>query len=254
MEGPSALVQKRPLKRPMDATSVPLKFPPDFKLSVVVPVYNEVATIEEIVSRVRGSGVPNEIILVDDGSSDGSAKILARLALDEDVRLITHQRNLGKGAAVRSGCQIVKGSCVIIQDADLEYNPRDYMRLVEPIVNGEADAVFGSRFSPEVKYQDSRWHRWGNRFITGLSNMMTGLTLTDVETCYKVMRCDFALDILTSLRETGFGMEIELASALANRGCRIVEVPVEYSSRTYAEGKKIGFRDGLRALWCIWKY
>ena len=236
------------------AVSNPIEYPADFLLSIVIPVFNESRTVSELVSRVQETTVPHEIILVDDGSDDGSAEILTRLAAAPNIQAVTHESNRGKGAAVATGCQHVTGNYLLVQDADLEYDPQDYQQLLQPILNGDADVVYGSRYLGDAAKQDGLWHRLGNRCITWLSNCFTGLRLTDVETCYKVMRTDVALDVLSSLQETGFGIEIEVTAMLARRGSRIVEVPIHYSGRSYAQGKKIGVMDGLRALWCILKY
>ena len=228
------------------------------RLSVVIPVFNEIHTIDEIVGRVRAVEVPGitgkELVLVDDGSSDGTRDKLAALeARYDDVRVILHEQNQGKGAALRTGFRSCTGDVVIIQDADLEYDPNEYPRLVEPILDGRADVVYGSRFvggeSHRVLYF---WHMVGNRFLTLMSNMMTNLNLTDMETCYKVFRREVIADI--TIEEDRFGFEPEITAKLARKGVRIYEVGISYSGRTYAEGKKIGWRDGVRALYCIAKY
>ena len=223
------------------------------KLSVVVPIYNEVDTLAEIVDRVRASPFDKELILVDDGSTDGSRDLLATMANDADARVVYHDRNRGKGAALRSGFQLVTGDVVIVQDADLEYDPGDYRRLLQPIVDGKADAVFGSRFaggeSHRVLYF---WHSMGNRFITLLSNMMTNLNLTDIETCYKVFRREIIADI--TIEEDRFGFEPEITAKLSRKRCHIFEVGISYAGRTYEEGKKVTWKDGLWAIWCILKY
>jgi glycosyltransferase involved in cell wall biosynthesis len=229
-----------------------IEFPEDFLLSVIIPIYNEAETVSEVIDRVLATKIPCEIIAVDDGSSDGSATILNALARDVSaLRLITHPQNLGKGAAVRSGCAAAQGTCVLIQDADLEYDPRDYPQLLAPILNGQADVVYGSRFLTPATGKRKSWHRWGNSLITWASNRFTRLELSDVETGYKVLRKDRLDAVLPELSEDGFGIELELTAAIARRGYRIVEVPVKYQGRSYADGKKIGVRDALRALWCI---
>jgi glycosyltransferase involved in cell wall biosynthesis len=231
-----------------------MNYPPGFLLSVIIPVFNEETTVEQVIQRVRETKVPTEIIVVDDGSTDGTSDVLARAALTSDVRLITHERNLGKGAAVRNGYSIAEGTLTVVQDADLEYNPQDYQRLVQPILRDEADVVYGSRFAAADHVPKFSWHRLGNQLITFLSNRVTRLHLTDVETCYKVIRRELADELVPQLRENRFGIEIELTSRLARRGARIVEVPICYRGRSYAEGKKIGLLDAMRAIWCIMRY
>ena len=223
------------------------------KLSVIIPVYNEQATIDQLVARVQAVDLDKEIILVDDGSTDGTGDKLAALAEAENVRALLHVRNLGKGAALRTGFAAATGEIVIVQDADLEYDPRDYPRLIAPIVEGRADVVFGSRFvggeSHRVFYF---WHFMGNRLLTLLSNALTNLNLSDMETCYKVFRREVIQSL--TLRENRFGIEPEITAKVARAGCRIYEVGISYAGRTYAEGKKIGWKDGVRAIWCILKY
>ena len=222
-------------------------------LTVVIPCFNEAATIERIVERVLAHApAGTELIVVDDASSDGSAAIL-REKVAGRARVFFHESNRGKGAALRTGFAAATGDIVLVQDADLEYDPRDYARLLAPILEGRADVVFGSRFvggdSHRVLYF---WHSVGNRFLTLVSNMFTNLNLTDMEVCYKAFR----RDVLQSfeLREDRFGWEPEITARVARRGCRVFEVGVSYSGRTYAEGKKVGWTDGVHALWCIVKY
>ncbi len=224
------------------------------KLSVVIPVCNEVGTLAEVLRRVRAAPMDKQIVVVDDFSTDGTRELLARLQDDsEDLEVVYHDRNRGKGAALRTGFGRATGDAVIVQDADLEYDPQDYPRLIEPIAAGRADVVFGSRFaggeSHRVLYF---WHTVGNKLITLLSNMFSNLNLTDIETGYKVFRRELLQSL--DLREDGFGFEPEVTAKLAHRHCRIYEVGISYSGRTYAEGKKIGWRDGLWAIWCILKY
>jgi len=224
------------------------------KLSVVIPVYNEAATIEEIVGRVRAVGVEKELIIVDDFSTDGTRDVLRRIESElDDVRAYFHDRNQGKGRALRTGFEHARGDYVIIQDADLEYDPEDYAQLLGPLDSGKADAVFGSRF---MSTQEHRvlyfWHSIGNRVLTLLSNMTTDLNLSDMETCYKVFRRDLIQAI--ELEEDRFGFEPEITSKLAKARARIYEVGIAYHGRTYEEGKKIGMKDGFRALYCIVKY
>jgi glycosyltransferase involved in cell wall biosynthesis len=231
------------------------RVPEGFKLSVVIPVYNERNTVLEVLRRVRGCGLPLEIILVDDGSTDGTRAILDGLRGDSDLRIIFHERNQGKGAALQTGFAHATGDVVIVQDADLEYDPAEFPKLIQPIVEGEADVVFGSRFTGDEQRVLYFWHSVGNRFLTLLSNMMTNLNLSDMETCYKAFRREVLAVIHPTLQEKRFGTEPELtAKAASIPGIRIYERPVSYRGRTYAEGKKITWRDGFRALWCIWKY
>ncbi len=224
------------------------------KVSVIMPVYNEAATIREIVARVRGEQRHDELVIVDDCSTDGSRDLL--IELDEqldDVRVVMHGFNKGKGAALRTAMSHARGDIVLIQDADLEYDPSDYGRLLAPIHAGEADVVYGSRFLENAAEQDPSWlHRFGNRMLTQASNLTTGLRLTDMETCYKAFRRDALRGMW--LRENRFGFEPEITAKLARRGCRFQEVPIAYNGRGWEEGKKIGPRDAVRALWCILRY
>lgn len=226
------------------------------KISIIMPVYNESGSVQASIERVLEDSATSvhELIIIDDASTDGSAaKIEESARTDPRIRWIQQPHNMGKGAAIRRGFTELTGDVVIIQDADLEYDPADYPRLLKPILSGHADVVYGSRFAG---MQEQRvlffWHSLGNRFITLLSNMLTDLNLTDVETCYKAMRTDILQKI--DLRENRFGIEIELTAKLARQRARIYEVGISYHGRTYEEGKKIGWRDGLRALWCILKY
>jgi glycosyltransferase involved in cell wall biosynthesis len=226
-------------------------------LSVVVPVYNEASTIAAVLDAVRAApidGIDLEVVVVDDASTDGTRELLQEgFGRDDRVRVLFHDRNRGKGAALRTGFAATRGDIVLVQDADLEYSPLDYPRLLAPILNGEADVVFGSRFIGGEPHRVLYfWHSVGNRTLTTLSNMVTDLNLTDMETCYKVFRGDIIrkLDIV----EDRFGFEPEVTAKLAKLGCRIFEVGIHYRGRTYAEGKKITWRDGVRALWCIVKY
>ena len=223
-------------------------------LSVVIPVYNEVDTIEHIVAAVRGSEVDDlEIILVDDGSTDGTRDVLRQKIEPKVARVIYHERNQGKGAALRTGFAAASGDVVIVQDADLEYDPSEYPKLIEPIVSGRADVVFGSRFVGGEPHRVLYfWHSVVNRFLTTLSNIFTNLNLTDMEVCYKVFRREILQKI--RIEENRFGFEPEITAKVAKLGCRIYEVGISYAGRTYVEGKKIGWRDGIRAVWCILKY
>jgi glycosyltransferase involved in cell wall biosynthesis len=224
------------------------------KLSVVMPAYNERTTIRDIVARVLAVPFDIELVIVDDCSRDGTREILAELARDPRVRVILHERNQGKGAALRTGFAAATGDVVLVQDADLEYDPNEYPKLVKPIEDGKADVVYGSRFiggdSHRVLYF---WHSVGNRILTLMSNAFTNLNLTDMETCYKVFRREIIQDLV--LEENRFGFEPEVTGKIAAiKGIRIYEVGISYSGRTYEEGKKIGWRDGVRAAWCVWKY
>ena len=223
------------------------------KLSVVIPAFNEERTIEERVERVHSVPLDKELIIVDDSSTDRTPQILARLGEADNVRVLRHERNRGKGAALRSGFAEARGDLVIIQDADLEYDPHEYPKLIEPIADGRADVVYGSRFSGGEAHRVLYfWHSVGNRFLTLLSNIFTNLNLTDMEVCYKVFRREIIQAI--EIEESRFGFEPEITAKLAKSRCRIFEVGITYSGRTYQEGKKIGWRDGFRAVWCILKY
>jgi glycosyltransferase involved in cell wall biosynthesis len=223
-------------------------------ISIVIPCYNEVATLEQVIDAVLAApAAEKEVIIVDDGSTDGTVELI-RTKLESRVdRVIFHDRNQGKGAALRSGFAVATGDIIVVQDADLEYDPRDYTKLLAPIIEGRADVVFGSRF---VGGESHRvfffWHSVVNRALTLLSNMLTDLNLTDMEVCYKVFRREVLAQI--TIEEDRFGFEPEITAKVARLGCRIYEVGVSYAGRTYSEGKKIGWRDGLRAMWCILKY
>jgi glycosyltransferase involved in cell wall biosynthesis len=220
------------------------------KVSVVIPAFNEIATMEEIVQRVRASGRAAEIVVVDDGSTDGTRELLERLDKEcDELTLILHPENRGKGAALRTGFEQASGDVVIVQDADLEYDPQDYARLLEPIENGRADVVFGSRFLGGPHRVLFFWHYVGNKLLTLLSNAFNNLNLSDMETCYKVFRREVLQGI--ALRSERFGFEPEITAKVARGRWRIYEVPISYHGRTYEEGKKIGWRDGFRALVAI---
>lgn len=222
------------------------------KLSVIIPVYNEINTIVPIYESVKAVNVDKEIIIVDDFSTDGSREILLTLA-DNTTKILLHDRNMGKGAALRTGIKNVTGEIVIFQDADLEYDPAQYPKLLKPILDGKADVVYGSRFvTGDYRRVLYFWHMLGNKFLTLISNMLTNLNLTDMETCYKVFRKD-VLDRLT-IEENRFGSEPEITAKIAKMDIRIYEIGISYSGRTYKEGKKICWKDGFSALRCILKY
>ena len=246
--GPAAVESGVPRLR--GRTPIP---PDEVRLSVLIPVYNEQATLRLIVEQVRSVPVTMEVICVNDCSTDGSRALLDQLHAAGLVDLVVHkERNEGKGAAIRTALARSTGNIVIVQDADLEYDPADWPKLLNPIVEGLADAVFGSRFLGGPHRVLYFWHSVGNRVLTTLSNMFTNLNLTDMETCYKAMRGDVARSlVLTSDR---FGFEPEITARLAQANARVWEVPISYSGRTYAEGKKIGWRDGVAAIWHIVRY
>jgi glycosyltransferase involved in cell wall biosynthesis len=227
-------------------------------LSVIIPVYNERQTLEGLVEKVRlvdlsPLNITMEIIVIDDCSQDGTLNVAQRLAEAGKIRLIRHDKNQGKGAALHSGFHGAQGEIILIQDADLEYEPEEYPKLLRPIVDGKADVVYGSRFMGGEPHRVLYfWHYVGNRFLTLISNMMTNLNLTDMETCYKVFRSQILKSI--QLKEKRFGFEPEVTARIARLDCRIYEVGISYTGRTYAEGKKINWKDGIRALWCIIKY
>ncbi|HEX9581378.1 MAG TPA: glycosyltransferase family 2 protein [Gemmatimonadales bacterium] len=225
----------------------------DILVSAVMPAYNEEATIESAVRRLREAPLRIEIVCVNDASTDRTGEVLERLHREGLVdRLISHPRNRGKGAAVRSGIQAATGHVVVVQDADLEYDPAELPILLEPIRLNRADAVFGSRFQAGPRRVLYFWHSVGNKLLTLLSNMFTDLNLTDMETCYKMVRGDLMRSL--PLVSDRFGIEVELTARLAQAGARIWEVPITYSGRTYAEGKKIDWRDGVAALWHILRF
>jgi glycosyltransferase involved in cell wall biosynthesis len=239
-------------------------------LSVVIPVYNESATIEEILGRVQAVALEKEIVVVDDFSTDGTRDLLARIAAGaagqgeailprggaplraDNIRIFFQDKNRGKGAALRRGFAEARGEIVIVQDADLEYDPRDYHQLLAPIVGGQADAVYGSRFLGGPHRVLFFWHYVGNKFLTTLSDMVTNVNLSDVWTCYKAFRREVLEGL--DLREDRFGFEQEVTIKIARAGWRLYEVPIGYYGRTYAEGKKITWKDGVRAVWCLLRY
>lgn len=224
----------------------------NFALSIIIPVFNEKNTIEGVVEAVAATPYSKEIILVDDGSTDGTRDILATLK-HPSLKTILHERNIGKGGALQTGMANSTGDIIIIQDADLEYDPAEYSVLLAPILLGKADVVYGSRFSGHGTHLVlSFWHYVGNKFLTLFSNIFTNLNLTDMETCYKV----FTREALEGIRihEKRFGFEPEITAKISKKRLRIFEVPISYHGRTYAEGKKINWKDGVWALWCILKY
>ncbi|HEY1187133.1 MAG TPA: glycosyltransferase family 2 protein [Gemmata sp.] len=232
--------------------------PPGFKLSVVIPVYNEERWLAELVRRVQAVEIPKELILVNDFSKDGTPAILAQLEKQYDnVRVFHQPKNMGKGAALREGFKHCTGDLVIVQDADWEYNPAEYPKLIQPILDDKADVVIGSRFIGESHRVLYYWHSVGNKVLTTLSNWCTNLNLTDMETCYKVFRREVIQGL--NLKSNRFGFEPEVTAKIARKrkgkpAWRIFEVPISYSGRTYEEGKKIGMKDGFQALYCIFRY
>ena len=231
--------------------------PSDFTLSVVVPVYNEERTLEKLVDAVRAVPIRKQIVLVDDCSKDNSLKVIESFADDDRNSFVKlhHEANRGKGAALRTGFAAATGDAVIVQDADLEYDPAEYPQLLAPILADKADVVYGSRFMGDAPHRVLYyWHSVGNKFLTTLSNWFTNLNLTDMETCYKVFRTPVIKEILPSLQQDRFGFEPEITSRVARAGLRVYEVGISYNGRTYKEGKHIGWKDGFRAIWCILKY
>jgi glycosyltransferase involved in cell wall biosynthesis len=232
--------------------------PDNFRLCIIVPVFNEEATLEAVIARVSSIPIRKTIVMIDDCSTDDSRNVINRIVESSDsmtqMQAFFHEVNQGKGAALRTGLKQASGDVVIIQDADLEYDPSDYPRLIRPIVEGKADVVYGSRFlGSEAHRVLYYWHYVGNRFLTMLSNWFTNLNLTDMETCYKVFRTDLIKDIVGHLQQNRFGFEPEVTAIVAKKQYRVFEVAIGYQGRTYAEGKKIGWKDGVSAIWCILK-
>ena len=227
--------------------------PSNFTLSVIIPCYNEINTIEEVINKVKKTSIKSkQIIIIDDFSTDGTREFLNSLK-DESIKVVLQNRNQGKGAAIAKGINFASGDISIIQDADLEYDPNEYEKLIKPILLNKADVVFGSRFKGAEPHRVVYfWHRVGNGFLTLLSNIMTDINLTDMETCYKAFRTEILKSI--TIREKRFGFEPEITAKVARKRCRIYEVGISYFGRTYEEGKKIGWKDGFWAIWCIFKY
>ena len=227
--------------------------PLNYTLSIIIPCYNEINTIGEVIKRVKNAPIKSkQIIIIDDYSRDGTREFLNSIN-DESIQVIFNNRNQGKGAAISKGIEFATGEILIIQDADLEYDPIEYENIINPIVSGKADVVYGSRFQGAQPHRVVYfWHRVGNGFLTLLRNIMTDLNLTDMETCYKAFRTEIIKSI--TIREKRFGFEPEITAKIARMRCRIYEVGISYFGRTYDEGKKIGWKDGVRAIWCILKY
>jgi glycosyltransferase involved in cell wall biosynthesis len=221
-------------------------------ISVVIPAYNEAKTVRELIARVQSVPLDKEIIIVDDASSDGTREVLGEFKNREGITILFHEKNQGKGAALRTAFQQVKGDIVIIQDADLEYDPQEYGKLIKPILDGKADAVYGSRFLGGPHRVLLFWHYVGNKILTLFSNMLTNLNLTDMETCYKVFKASLLKQF--TIESNRFGVEPEITTKLAKLKCRIYEVDISYSGRDYTEGKKINWKDGIAAFYWIIKF
>lgn len=220
------------------------------KLSIIIPVYNEKDTIRDILDRVKAVDIEKEIILVDDFSTDGSREILQGLA-EKGEKVFFHERNMGKGAALRTGFAHVTGDYCIVQDADLEYDPEDYHRLIAPVLKGKAEVVYGSRFTGE--HRNMFFHHWvGNKFLTLVTNLLYNTTISDMETCYKLFRSDIIKSV--NIKSNRFNFEPEITAKVLKKGFRIYEVPISYAGREFSEGKKITWRDGFSALWTLLKY
>ena len=222
-------------------------------ISIILPVFNEEKTIGHVIRKLLLLSVQKEIIVINDGSTDSTPNILKEFRGNNSLKILEHKKNRGKGAAIRTGIKEAQGEFLIIQDADLEYDPQEYPKLIAPIIDGKADAVYGSRFLGEGPHRVHLfWHYVGNRFLTILSNMFTNLNLTDMETCYKVFKTDIIKKI--ELKEKGFGIEPEITAKISKAKCRVYEVGISYFGRSYNEGKKINWKDGFKAIYCIIKY
>ncbi|WP_231617570.1 glycosyltransferase family 2 protein [Novipirellula aureliae] len=230
------------------------KLPRDFVLSVIVPVFNEAATVEKMVERLQSLGIPMQIVLVNDGSTDGTQAVMNRIADNEAITVIHHPNNRGKGAAIRTAVGVCTGDVIVIQDADSEYNPADFRYLLQPLIHHDADVVYGTRYGHWNRQLSPWWHQAVNGLVTMLASIGIGIRLSDVETCYKMSYRKHFESILPDLKENRFGIEIELTARWVRSGLRFTERPICYQHRWYDEGKKIGWRDGVRALWCILKY
>jgi glycosyltransferase involved in cell wall biosynthesis len=222
------------------------------RLSVIIPCYNEEGTIKEIIRQVQATDLAHEIIIVDDGSTDKTREILAGLDGENGVKVLLHERNMGKGAGVRTGLQHATGDVMLVQDADLEYDPRDYADLLRPIEEGKAKAVYGSRFLGGPRRTMFFWHMMGNRFLTLVTNLLFDTILSDMETCYKVFTADIAANL--DLKSPGWGFDPEITAKILRQGVRIYEVPISYAGREFEEGKKISWRDGFTVLWTLLRY
>ncbi len=230
------------------------ELPAEFRLTVIVPVFNESGTVSGTVLRLRETGMPMQIILIDDGSDDGTSEAVDEFLGEKDIVVVHHEKNRGKGAAIRTGIESAEGDVIVIQDADREYEPTDFRYLLQPILAGEADIAYGTRYGHCDRQLSPWWHQAVNNLITTLASLAVGIRLSDVETCYKMAPREHFDAIKADLRESRFGIEIELTARWARRGLRFTERPIRYHHRWYDEGKKIGWRDGVRALWCIAKY
>tara|TARA_A100001388_G_scaffold102560_1_gene74755 strand:- start:805 stop:1518 length:714 start_codon:yes stop_codon:yes gene_type:complete len=225
----------------------------NYTLSIIIPCFNEIYTIKELINKVKKSPIKSkQIIIIDNCSTDGTREFLKDLN-DDSLEVIYNKKNIGKGGSLSKGFSLARGEITLIQDADLEYDPADYEKLIAPIISGKADVVYGSRFMGEAPHRVLYfWHRVGNGFLTLFSNILTDINLTDMETCYKVFRTKIIKSI--RIREKGFGFEPEITAKIARLNCRIYEVGISYFGRTYEEGKKVGWKDGFVAIWCILKY
>ena len=228
--------------------------PNGFVLSVVVPVFNEHKTVLSVVERLRATGMPMQIVLVDDGSTDGTRDVIQPLNNESSIVVCFHEKNRGKGAAIRTGIEAATGDVIVIQDADREYDPSDFRFLLQPILAREADVAYGTRYGHCDRQLSPWWHQAVNGFVSAFASLGIGIRLSDVETCYKMAPTEHWKAILPELKENRFGIEIELTARWVRRKLRFTERPIRYQHRWYDEGKKIGWKDGVRALWCIVKY